>query len=79
MFRGLFGKKEMKFTSANIVEFIDKAIGDLQEEFNETLVKEDEIKEKEQRILEERMANENHKNKVTTMMNKINKMFGEEN
>ncbi|MGL5715406.1 MAG: hypothetical protein ACRCX2_20475 [Paraclostridium sp.] len=78
MFKGLFGKRE-KFTSANIVEFIDKAIGDLQEEFNEALVEEDKIREREQRLLEERVANQNHKNKVTTMMNKINKMFTEEN
>ncbi|MGL5803165.1 MAG: hypothetical protein ACRCX7_11325 [Cetobacterium sp.] len=76
MFRVLFGKK---YTSANIMEFVDKAVSDLQEEANDVVVKAEQIQAQEEMLAKRKLANEEHGKKVNSMINKINRMFGEEN
>lgn len=67
-----------KFTSANIMGFITKAIADLQAEENSLDKEYAKLQEEENKIKDKKEANTNHRHKIIGMIKKIEGIFGVE-
>lgn len=75
MIKMLFGKKKERFTSANIMGFVNDAIRDLEEEAQEVKEKAQDIGVRQAMLEAEKKTNEIHGKKVETMIGKIKNMF----